>query len=372
VIQLHDKSFETFITEKEISQEIKSLASAINAEYVGKKVIFVAVLNGAFMFASDLMKEISIECEITFVKVSSYHGMGSTGRVDELIGLNKKLANCNVIIIEDIVDTGITMDKIHKIIELENPASIKICTLLYKPSAHTGNHKPDFVGFSIPNAFVVGYGLDYNELGRNLNQIYQVKETKIRRKMLNIVLFGPPGAGKGTQSERIIAKYGLTHLSTGDIFRANIKGETELGILAKNFMDKGQLVPDEITINMLKSEVQKIENPKGFIFDGFPRTNVQAVALDKFLQEEGTAINKLFALDVEIDELKARLKNRAEVSGRIDDANPLVIQKRIDVYLAETMPVKAYYQEQNKFTKINGHGTMDEITSRLFAELDQL
>lgn len=372
MIQIHDKKFETFITDAEINHEIVSLAAEINKEYAGKKVIFVAVLNGSFMFASDLMKEITIDCEITFVKVSSYHGTGSTGRVDELIGLNKRLADCEVIILEDIVDTGITMDKIHKIIELEKPASIKICTLLYKPTAHQGHHKPDYIGFSIPNAFVVGYGLDYNELGRNLRQIYQLKELKSRRKMLNIVLFGPPGAGKGTQSERIIEKYGLTHLSTGDIFRANIKGGTELGKLASSYIDNGKLVPDEVTIEMLKSEVRKVQDPKGFIFDGFPRTNAQAVALDKFLQEEGTSINKLLALDVEIDELKSRLKKRAEVSGRADDANPEVIQKRIDVYLAETMPVKAFYREQNKFVKINGHGTMDEITARLFSELDSL
>lgn len=373
VIQLKDKYFETFITAEEIHQEVKSLAATINSEYAGKQIVFVAVLNGAFMFASDLMKEITLDCEITFVKVSSYKGgLNSTGRVDELIGLTTALKGREVIIIEDIVDTGITMDKIHKIIELEKPNSLKICTLLYKPAAHEGKHKPDYIGFSIPNAFVVGYGLDYDELGRNLREIYQVKETKSKNSMLNIVLFGPPGAGKGTQSERIIEKYGLVHLSTGDIFRANIKGETELGVLAKSYMDKGQLVPDEVTINMLKSEVKKQENPKGFIFDGFPRTNAQALALDAFLAEEGTSINKMLALDVEIEELKARLKKRAEVSGRADDANPVVIQNRIDVYIAETMPVKEYYQNQNKFVKIDGLGSMDEITARLFAELDKI
>ena len=372
VIQLNDKIFEPFITADEIQREIRSLANEINESYAGKKVVFVAVLNGAFMFASDLLKEITIDCEITFVKVSSYKGTATTGRVDELIGLTTKLRDRDVIIIEDIVDTGITMDKIHKIIELERPSSLKICTLLYKPAAHEGVHKPDFVGFTIPNAFVVGYGLDDDEIGRNLKEIYQVRETKSENSMLNIVLFGPPGAGKGTQSERIIEKYGLVHLSTGDIFRANIKGETELGVLAKSFIDKGQLVPDEVTIDLIKSEFKKYSNPKGFIFDGFPRTNAQAEALDAFLQSEGTAISKMLALDVEIDELKARLKKRAEVSGRADDANPDVIQNRIDVYIAETMPVKAFYQEQDKFVKINGLGSVDEITGRLFAELDKI
>ncbi len=191
-------------------------------------------------------------------------------------------------------------------------------------------------------------------------------------RMLNIVLFGPPGAGKGTQSERLIEKYGLVHLSTGDIFRANIKGETELGLLAKSYMDKGQLVPDEVTINMLRSEVLKHQDPKGFIFDGFPRTNNQASALDSFLTETGTAISVMLALEVEENELKVRLQKRAEVSGRADDANPEVIANRIQVYNAETAPVKDFYQAQGKFVSIDGIGSIDEITHRLFAAIDKL
>lgn len=190
--------------------------------------------------------------------------------------------------------------------------------------------------------------------------------------MLNIVLFGPPGAGKGTQSERIIEKYGLKHLSTGDIFRANIKGETELGKLAKSYMVKGQLVPDEVTIRMLQSEFKKVKNAKGFIFDGFPRTNAQAEALDEFLTSEGTSITVMLALDVEEEELKARLKKRAEVSGRPDDADPQVIQNRINIYKAETLPVKEFYQKQDKFIEVDGIGTVDEITNRLFAVIDGL
>ncbi len=190
--------------------------------------------------------------------------------------------------------------------------------------------------------------------------------------MLNIVLFGPPGAGKGTQSERLIEKYGLVHLSTGDVFRANIKGETELGKLAKSYMDKGQLVPDEVTINMLRSEVVKHADPKGFIFDGFPRTNAQAQALDEFLNEMNTGISVMLALEVEEEELKARLKKRAEVSGRADDADPAVIENRIRVYNQETSPVKDFYQAQNKFIGINGIGSIDEITDRLFKAIDSL
>jgi len=188
--------------------------------------------------------------------------------------------------------------------------------------------------------------------------------------MLNIVLFGPPGAGKGTQSERLIEKYGLVHLSTGDVFRANIKGETDLGKLAKSYMDAGQLVPDEVTINMLRSEVVKHSAPKGFIFDGFPRTNAQAQALDEFLASLSTEISLMVALEVEETELKTRLLKRAVVSGRPDDADPAVIEKRIAVYNQETAPVKAFYRAQHKFVAIDGIGSIDEITQRLFSAID--
>lgn len=188
--------------------------------------------------------------------------------------------------------------------------------------------------------------------------------------MLNIVLFGPPGAGKGTQSERLIEKYGLVHLSTGDVFRANIKGETELGKLAKSYMDAGQLVPDEVTIDMLRSEVVKHAAPKGFIFDGFPRTNAQALALDEFLASLQTEISLMLALEVEENELKTRLLKRAEVSGRPDDADSAVIEKRIAVYKQETATVKAFYQTQNKFIAIDGIGSIDDITQRLFSAID--
>lgn len=188
--------------------------------------------------------------------------------------------------------------------------------------------------------------------------------------MLNLVLFGPPGAGKGTQSENIIEKYDLVHLSTGDIFRANIKGETELGQLAKSYIDKGQLVPDSVTISMLESEVNKHTNPKGFIFDGFPRTTAQAEALDLFLDSKGTSISVMVSLDVAEDELKARLANRAKTSGRADDANPEVIQQRIDTYNAETAPVKDFYQAQGKLESVQGVGTVTEIFESISGKLD--
>lgn len=188
--------------------------------------------------------------------------------------------------------------------------------------------------------------------------------------MLNIVLFGPPGAGKGTQSERLIEKYGLVHLSTGDIFRANIKGETELGLLAKSYMDQGNLVPDEVTINMVKNEVSRHKDTKGFIFDGFPRNTAQAEELDTFLSEMNTSISLMLALEVEENELRTRLAKRAEISGRPDDANPEVIQNRINVYKNETAPVKDFYQAQNKYHEIDGIGSIDEISERLYRAIE--
>ena len=188
--------------------------------------------------------------------------------------------------------------------------------------------------------------------------------------MLNIVLFGPPGAGKGTQSERLIEKYDLVHLSTGDIFRANIKMQSELGVLAKSYMDKGLLVPDSVTIEMLRSEVLKKQEASGFIFDGFPRTNAQAAALDEVLLTFKTSITMMAALEVEEEELKRRLLNRATTSGRADDGDISIIENRISVYNKETAPVKDFYKNQNKFISINGLGTIDEITARLFSAIE--
>lgn len=174
MIKVLDKQFEVFIHSAEIQTEIKALADKLNADYKSKDVVFIAVLNGAFMFAADLIKQMEILAEISFVKVSSYVGTSTTGRVDELIGLNTSIKGKDVVILEDIVDTGITIDKVVTLLKSDQPNSIKICTLLFKPDAFLGKTMPDYIGFSIPNKFVVGYGLDYNEKGRNLNSIYQV------------------------------------------------------------------------------------------------------------------------------------------------------------------------------------------------------
>jgi hypoxanthine phosphoribosyltransferase len=176
VIRLNDRTFDVFLSEEEVLQQVRELAAQLNREYENKELVFLAILNGSFMFASDLIKQITIPCEISFVKLSSYHGINSRGEVNELLGINSDIRNKNVIIIEDIVDSGLTIDKIHTLLEVHGAASVKVCSLLFKPDAFSGKHAPDYIGFSIPNAFVVGYGLDYNEKGRNLSAIYQLKE----------------------------------------------------------------------------------------------------------------------------------------------------------------------------------------------------
>lgn len=188
--------------------------------------------------------------------------------------------------------------------------------------------------------------------------------------MINVVLFGPPGAGKGTQAEFLKEKYQLVHISTGDVFRYNIKNATELGVLAKSFIDKGQLVPDEVTINMLNAEVDKNAEAKGFIFDGFPRTAAQADALAALLTSKNTEVTAMVALEVADEALVERLLERGKTSGRADDADEAVIRNRIKVYYNETAILKDYYEKQNKYYGIDGVGSIPEITSRISAVLD--
>ena len=190
--------------------------------------------------------------------------------------------------------------------------------------------------------------------------------------MLNIVLFGPPGAGKGTQAEKILRKYNLIHLSTGDILRGEICAETPLGIEARKSMDKGELVPDQVVISMIESKIDSNKDAKGFIFDGFPRTTAQAEALDIMLTQKGTAISAMLALFVSDDELIKRLLLRGKNSGRADDQDQSVIENRIKVYNKNTAPVIDFYDNQKKYTAVDGVGSIDEIFDRLCKAIDQI
>ncbi|MCG9899149.1 MAG: adenylate kinase [Sediminibacterium sp.] len=188
--------------------------------------------------------------------------------------------------------------------------------------------------------------------------------------MFNLILFGPPGSGKGTQSEKIIEKYKLKHLSTGDLLRSEIAAQTPLGLEAKNFMDKGQLVPDEVVIGMISSSLDANSGVAGFLFDGFPRTTAQAEALDKLLKLKGTSISVMLALEVSETELVQRLLNRGKTSGRSDDTNETVIRARIQEYETKTAAVASYYEDFDKVVKIKGEGTIEEIFSNLCSEID--
>ena len=188
--------------------------------------------------------------------------------------------------------------------------------------------------------------------------------------MFNLILFGPPGSGKGTQSERLMAKYGLKHLSTGDLLRSEIAGQTPLGQAAKSFMDKGQLVPDEVVIEMISSALDNNPQSNGFLFDGFPRTTAQAEALDKLLTQKGTEIAIVLALQVSPEELLKRLLNRGLTSGRSDDVNEEVIVNRIAEYERKTASVAEYYKHYGKVSYIKGEGNIDEIFEFLCKKID--
>ena len=183
--------------------------------------------------------------------------------------------------------------------------------------------------------------------------------------MINLVLFGKPGAGKGTQASFLKDQYNLVHISTGDLFRNNIKNETALGLLAKSYMDQGDLVPDQVTIDMLEAEVDQNPQSKGFIFDGFPRTEAQAGALDAFLKTKQIEISATIALEAADDILVERLLERGKSSGRTDDQDESKIRNRFEEYNQKTAPLRDYYTQQDKFHSINGIGTIEEITNRL-------
>lgn len=370
VVKIKDKLFRTSIPETEILQRVQAVADRINHDMAGKNPLMLAVLNGSFMFAADLMRRITIPCEISFVKLASYEGTTSTGKITEVIGINEDLAGRTIVIVEDIVDTGLTMKRMIETLGTRNPESVHICTLLVKPDKLKVDLNIEYAAMAIPNDFIVGYGLDYDQQGRNLPDIYTLIPENEIEKMKNIVIFGAPGSGKGTQSDKMIAKYGFEHISTGDVLRSEIKNETPLGLTAKQYIDKGQLVPDELIIDMLAKVYDSYgKDHKGVIFDGFPRTIPQAEALKQMLAERGHEVAAMIELDVPEDELMTRLIKRGQESGRSDD-NEETIRKRLDVYHNQTAPLIEWYEKEGIRNHIDGLGELERIFGDICKVID--
>lgn len=370
IIKLHDLYFSPFIEKDEIAAIVKNLTWQVKEDLPENEIpIFVGILNGCFLFAADFIRAYQGDCEVSFVKLASYSGTKSTDVVKHLVGINEDLTGRTIIILEDIIDTGSTLQEIYNIFRHKNVKELKIVTLFFKPDVFKKELHINYIGKSIEDKFIVGYGLDYNGLGRNYPAIYQLTN---KPTMKNIVLFGPPGAGKGTQAIVLKEKYNLVHISTGDVFRFNIKNETELGKLAKSYIDAGDLVPDEVTIDMLKDEVEKNSNAGGIIFDGFPRTASQATALDAFLTEKGMQIDAMIALEVPEDILVERILERGKTSGRTDDTDEEKIRNRFNEYNTKTAILKEYYEAQNKYFGINGVGSIEDITNRISTVFETL
>jgi len=369
VVKLHDLYFKPFLSEQEIDATVQRLANEIANDLKDEIPVFVGILNGSFMFVSDFVKKYPNPCEVTFIKLASYEGLKSTEDIQRLVGITQDLTGRTVVILEDIIDSGNTLAEVYRIFKNEKVKDLKIATLFYKPEAYKKDFKLHYIGFKIPEKFIVGYGLDYNGLGRDLPSVYQLKKTQ---HMTNIVLFGPPGAGKGTQANFLKEKYHLIHISTGEVFRHNIKKETALGVLAKSYMDRGELVPDKLSIGMLKAEVEKNVDAEGFIFDGFPRTKPQAEALDQLMESKDSQINAMIALEVEDDILVQRILKRGKTSGRFDDVDENIIRTRIAQYYKKTAVLKKYYSAQNKYYGVDGVGDIHEIAQRLIKVIESL
>ncbi len=376
-IQVLDKKFKISIPEEEILKRVDAVAQQINKDLAGKNPLFLAVLNGAFVFAADLMRRITIPSEISFVKLASYQGTTSSGKVKEVIGINENLAGRTIVIVEDIVETGLTMKQMMETLGTRNPESVHICALLVKPQRLKVDLDIEYVALRIPNDFILGYGLDYNQQGRGLKDIYTLveenkEETSNNESMKNIVIFGAPGSGKGTQSDLLIEKYGLNHISTGDVLRSEIKNGTELGKIAKQYIDDGMLVPDSLIVDILASVYDTFGTQhKGVIFDGFPRTVNQAEELKKMLAKRGHEVAAMVELNVPEDELMNRLIKRGQESGRSDD-NAETIKKRLDVYHNQTAPLIDWYENEGIRYKIDGLGALDRIFADICKVIDAI
>ena len=370
-IRLFDKTFKLYIPNAKIEKAIDEVAAKINADNAGCTDIpvILCVLNGSMMFTSALMKRLNFTCELVSIKLASYAGTSSTGKVKEMMGFTSDVSGRRVIVVEDIVDTGNTIVTLAEKLKEHKAKEVKICTLLFKPESYTKDVKLDYVGLSIPNAFIVGYGLDYNEVGRNFEDIYVIDNEP--EKMKYYVLFGPPGAGKGTQATAMVERYNLHHISTGDLLRKEIAAGTELGLQAKALIEDGRLVPDAVVVGMIESEFKTVKGVKGFLLDGFPRTIAQAEALDAMLAKGGEEVTAVVSIMIPDQMIIDRISHRAAIEGRADDANVEIIKHRIETYHSQTEPEIAYYEKNGKYHEVDGVGTIEEVRDRIFSLVDK-
>ena len=371
-IKLHDKYFKPFISNAEMEEAIDRLAERVNADFRDSDdvPIFLCVLNGAIMFTAAMMKRLNFKAELVSIKLSSYQGTASTGTVLIPIGLTAPVDGRRVIIFEDIVDTGNTIVALKEMLLSKGAREVRICTMLLKPDVYRKDEKLDYVGKEIPNAFIVGYGLDYDELGRNLPDIYVLDEQK-DNNMKYYILFGPPGAGKGTQATAMVEKYNLHHISTGALLRKEIAAGTELGLKAKSLIEAGALVPDEVVEGMIESEFKTVTGVDGFLLDGFPRTIAQAEALDAILDRNGEKVTSIVSIMIPDEMIIERISHRAAIEGRADDADVSIIKNRIDTYHNQTEPLIDYYKKAGTYNEIDGVGTIDEVRDRIFGLVDK-
>ena len=359
-VKVLDKEFEVSIPAKEIDAIISGLAARMNNDLKNKDVIFLGILNGSFMFAADLYRKITLESTITFLKLASYDGTSSTGVVKRLIGFNESIKGKTVVVLEDIVDSGNTIENIIMQLKGYEPKEIKIATLVYKPEAYKKDYHIDYVGLEIPNDFIVGYGLDYDGYGRNLADIYTLVNDDVKAEnLLNFVVLGMPSSGKGTHASKLANKYNLHHISTGDILRDEIAHETEMGKLAGKLIDNGEFVSDEIIIKIIEGYIDRNRDAKGFIFDGFPRTINQAKEFNEMLEKKGIKINSIFELEIDKQTVQNRMIKRGQLTNRITDQDIETIKRRLEIYEETTRPITQYFD--NNINSINADGKISEV-----------
>ena len=371
-IKLLDKTFKPYIRHQRIMDAIDGVAREINADFHGCQDIpvILCVLNGSIPFTGELLQRLDFPCQLISIKLSSYQGTQSTGTVLNVMGLTSSVRGRRVIICEDIVDTGNTIVALKEmLIDKEGAAEVRICTMLLKPDVYDKPVKLDYVGLEIPNAFIVGFGLDYNELGRNIRDIYVLDE----QPMKYYILFGPPGAGKGTHAGALAQKYNLKHISTGELLRAEIAAGTELGKQAKTLIDAGSLVPDSVVEGMIETAFDTIQGVDGFLLDGFPRNLAQAADLDKILEKRGESVTAVVGLMIDDETIRQRIKGRAVIEGRADDASDETVNNRIRTYHAQTEPLIEYYKAAGKYWEVSvDGGEIAENRARVLALMDKI